>query len=386
MCDFLFESCWLVGLVLVRLTEKIRSALEKLVRNMSQRETISGVGLFGSWGRGDAVAESDVDLLVVERQGALHERVDRLESDGLFVDLDYLPRRWVTVSLPPDIDQKMFEVLILYDRDWSLTNAKDWMSRSYRKLERVRIRSEMYLVDADIYLSRASSALARNDFQSAVVFAGLGLESILKIVVEAGLLPFSLSRFVHVLDESTTKLSCRQFFDAFVDVSRLASVSRLDVDQSLGLFKTVWDDMASALQEEESMLDSVHFRIRSQLNYYLNPSFLLGMLTRSQGMIDSGEYVEACHYVRRVLIDILENYAWFAVALEGKRLDSARLFKSLRTLKETPSELHENLVSAFGIPNLTHTEAEEAVKLAKESILEVRETRNELLRNAVKVT
>jgi len=373
-------------LVLVRLSESIRDALERLVRDLSKRETISGVGLFGSWSRGDAVVGSDVDLLVVERQSLSHELVERLELNDVLIDLDYVPRRWVVVSVPPEIDQKLFEVLVLYDRDWSLTNAKDWVGRSYRKPERVGIRSEMYLVDADIYLSRASSALARGDFQSAVVFANVGLESILKIVVEAGLLPFSLSRFVHVLDESTRKLNCRQFFDAFVDVSRLSSVSRLDVERSLSLFQIVWDYVASLLQEQASMLDSAHSRVKSQLNYYGNPSFLRGMVARSQGMVDSGEYREACYYVRRVLIDILENYAWFAATLEGIPLDYTRLFRSLKTLKETPSKLYANVVAAFDVQNLTQKEAEEAVKLARETILNVRKTKNELFHNSVRVT
>jgi len=345
---------------------------------------ISGVGLFGSWSRGDAVAESDIDLLVVERQSQLHERVERVEIDNLLFDLDYIPRRWISHSLPPEIDQKLFEVLVLYDRDWSLTSAKDWMCRSYRNLERADIRSETYVVDSDIYLSRASSALARDDLQSAVVFASVALESVLKIVVEAGLQPISLSRFVHTLDESTKKLGCHQYFEAFVDVSQLASVSRLDVESGLSLFKAVWDEVAYFLQEQGSMLDSLHFRVRSQLNYYGNPSFLRGMLSRSQSMTNSGEYDEACHYVRRVLIDILENYAWFASAVEGTRLDYTRLFKSLKMLKEMPSRVYEGIVAAFGVQNLTRKEAEETVKLAKEAILSVRNTRNELLQKSFK--
>jgi len=346
---------------------------------------ISGVGLFGSWSRGDAVAESDVDLFVVDKQNLSHEWVERLELNSLFVDINHVPRSWVLVSLPPEIDQKLFEALILYDRDWSLTSAKDWMRRSYRKHERMNIRSEMYIVDADIYLSRASSALARNDLQSAVVFASVGLESVLRIVVEAGLLPFSLSRFVHMVDESTQKLGCQEFFDAFIEVSRLQSVSRRDFERSVRFFKTVWDYVAPLLQEQVLVLDSLHFRVRSQLQYYGNPSFLRGMLARSQGMADSGEYAEACHYVRRVLIDILENYAWFAATMESKRLDYTRLFLSLKSLKETPSKLYENVVAAFDVQNLTHKEAEEIVELAKGAILKVRKARNGLLRSFVKV-
>jgi len=370
---------------LVRLAEKMRSALDRLVRNLSQRDTISGVGLFGSWSRGDAADGSDIDLLVVERQGEVHERIERLELDDFLVDLDYVPRSWVTVSLPPKIDQKLFEVLVLYDRDWSLTSAKDWMCRSYRKPERLSIRSEMYLVDADIHLSRASSALARGDFQSAVVFAGVGLESILKIVVEAGLLPFSISHFVQFLDQSTSRLGCRQFFDAFIDVSRLTSVSQSYADRSLSLFKAVWDDVTIQLQEQASALDSLHFRVKSQLNYYGNPGFLRGMLVRSQGMVNSGECREACYYVRCVLVDILENYAWFAAALEGKRSDYTLLFRSLKTLKEAPSKLYENVVATFDVQNVTCREAEETVTLAKDTILKVRKTRTELLDNAAKI-
>jgi len=371
---------------LVRLSEKMRSALERLVRDLSKSEMISSVGLFGSWSRGDAVAESDIDLLIVEKQGRSHERVERIELDDLLIDLDYVPRRWVTFSLPPEIDQKVFEVLVLYDRDWSLTNAKDWMWRSYRKPERVNIRFEMYLVDADIYLSRASSALARDDFQSTVVFASVALESILRILVEAGLLPFSISRFIYALDESTNKLGCHQFLDAFVDVSHLASVGRRDADCNVNFFKTVWDYVASHLQEQASMLESMHFKVKSELNYYMNPLFLRGILARSQSMVDSGEYQEACHCVRRVLINILENYAWFASTLERNRLDYSRLFKSLKTFKEAPSRLYENAVAAFDVQDVTRKEAEEAVKLAKETILEVRKTRTVLLGNVVKVT
>lgn len=370
---------------MVRLPEEIRSALDKLVRDLSRRETISSIGLFGSWSRGDAVSESDIDLLVVERQNLPHERVQRLESNNLLVDLDYVPRKWVSVSLPPEMDQKLFETLVLYDRDWSLTNAKDWMSKSYRKPERVSIRCEMYLVDADIYLSRASSALARGDLQSAVVFASVGLESMMRVVFEAGLLPFSLSRFVHVLDESTRKLDCRHYFDAFVDVSRLTSVSRRDAERLDNAFKIVWEDVASLLQEQAPMMDSVYFKVKNQLNYYANPCFLRGMLARVECMVASGEYIEACHYVRRVLIDILENYAWFITSLEGRRLNYSLLFKSLKTLRDVSPKLYANVVDAFNVQSLTRKEAEETVKLARETILQVRKTRNELLRNVAKV-
>jgi predicted nucleotidyltransferase len=342
---------------------------------------VLGVGLFGSQSRSDAVAESDIDVLVVERQGALHERVERVETDGLFIDLNYVPQKWVSLSLPPEIDQKLLETLVLYDRDWSLTNAKDWVRRSYRNPERIGIHCDMHLVDADVYLSRASSALARGDFQSACVFASLGLEFGLKIVVEACSLPYSSSRFVHVLRESTQKLGCKQFFDAFIHVSGLTSASHSDAVRSLEAFQIVWDYVESLMQEQASTLDYLHYRIRNQLGYYGNPAFLKGMTARTQAIINSGEAQEACNYVKRTLVDLLENYAWLAASLEGVRLDHSLLFKSLKTLKEIPPKLCENAVAAFNLQALTRKEAEDTVELARDTVLEVRRAKNGLLHN-----
>ncbi len=260
-----------------------------------------------------------------------------------------------------------------------MTNAKDWIRRSYRNPERVNIRSEMYLVDADVYLSRGSSALARGDFQSATVFSSLALECVLKIVVEAGSLPFSQSRFVHVLEESTEKLGCQRFFDAFLDVSRLRSASQKDAEQTLTYFQIVWDYVASLLQEQASMLDLIPYKVKNSLNYCGNPAFLKGMTARAQGMIDAGEIQQTCHYVRRTLVDILENYAYFAASLEGFRLNYALLFKSLKTLKDVPAKLYGNVVAAFDLQDVGSKEAVTTVEKAKKTILDVRRSRSKLI-------
>jgi predicted nucleotidyltransferase/HEPN domain-containing protein len=368
-------------LVLVHLSENIRSALQKLVHNLSKQEATSGVGLFGSWSRGDASPQSDVDVLIVEKQGPMHERLERIMLNDLFIDLNYLPRRWVSLSLPPEIDQKLFEALILYDRDWSLTSAKDWMHRTYHNSERLNIRCEMHLVDADIYISRASSALARGDYHSACVFTGLGLEFALKVVVEAALLPFSTSFFIPALEKAAKKLKCQHLFDVFLEVSDLTSVSKEEAEQCLRLYDTVWDYGESLLQEQKTMLTSLHNSVKDKLNYYGNVAFLNGMNTRSQGIIDSGDYKESCHYVRRNLLDFLENYAWAAACLDGVRLDSSMLFSYLKTSKEFSPKLFEAVVAAFGLQDLTHRKAEATVKLARETVFEVHRTKMDLLKN-----
>ena len=371
------------GVDLARLPDKLRLVLEKVVRNLSRRETVSGVGLFGSWSRGDAAMSSDVDLLVVDGRDFKYEYVDRLECEDFLVDLNYIPKKWVIGSVPPEIDQKLYEMVVLHDREWLLTNTKDWISRSYRKPGRVGIRTEVYLVESDIYLSRAASAYGRGDFQSACVFASMGLESMLKILVEVNLLPISNSHFVGFLERSTNKLECPKFFAAYLVVSRLYRSSRRDAERRIGLFRDVWDDASSFVKDNASALDSLHFNVRSMLGYYGKLGFLRGVIARSQEIIDAGMYAEASHYVLRVLVDLLENYAWLASAVEGVKLNYTTLFRSLKALKERPTRVYETAVEAFGVGDVNRREAEEVFKLAKETALSVRRERKDLIRRFV---
>jgi len=326
---------------------------------------------------------SDVDLLVVDGRDFEYEYVDRLECEDFLVDLDYIPKKWVKGPVPPEIDQKLYEMIVLHDREWLLTNIKDWISQTYRMPERVGIRTEVYLVESDIYLSRATSAYVRGDFQSACVFAGMGLESMLKILVEVNLLPISNSQFVEALEKSTRKLECPKFLAAYLAVSRLHGLSRCEAERRVSLFRAVWDDVSSFVKDNASVLDSLHFKVRSKLTYYGNPVFMQGVMARSQEIIEAGSYVEASRHVLRVLVDLLENYVWLASAVEGFRPNYTTLFRSLKGLKETPARMYEMVVEAFGVGDVSEGEVEGTVKLARETALDVRRQRKDLIRRFV---
>ena len=141
----------------------------------------------------------------MDKRDLNYEYVERIEFEGLLIDLNYIPKKWITGVVPPEIDQKLYEINVLYDRDWSLTNTKERMSKSFRRPERVDVRTETHLLESDTYLSRASSAYAREDFQSALIFAGMGMEFISKILMEVNLLPISNSRFMEALQKSAEK-------------------------------------------------------------------------------------------------------------------------------------------------------------------------------------
>jgi len=363
---------------LTRLPENIRSTLEKLVQKLKKQKMVSGIGLFGSWSRGDADPSSDVDLLIIDERNFNYEYVDRLEPDGLLIDLNYIPKKWITGPVPPEIDQRLHELHILYDRDWSLTSAQQWMSKAYQKPERVDVRTEVYIIESDIYMSRATSAHARGDFQSTCIFAGIGAEFMLKTLIELNLLSISNSRFIRALEESTEKLEMPRFFNDYLTIVRLSKVDHCDVEKKIGLVKDTWGDVATFMRENASTLNSLHFTVRTMLGYYGKRSFLKGMVDRSHTLLDQGIYVEASHYVLHTLIGMLENYAWLTSANDGIKLDYTLLLHSLRGSKETRG-VYENAIEAFNVNDVDRKEADKTMKLAKEIILNVRRQRKDLI-------
>jgi hypothetical protein len=233
------------------------------------------------------VSSSDVDLLILDRGKFSDEYVERIEAGGLLVDLDHVPKQWIYGPIPPEADQKLYEMQILYDRDWSLTNTKLLMAKSYGSPERIDIRTEAHVVESDIYLSRATSAFSREDFQSAHLFAIAALESILKVLIEVALEPFSSSRFLEKLDTSTQKFSVQSLFGEYLKTSGLDRADEASVKEKVRLFKTIWDEMSVAARRSSQALESAHFRVRMKLGYYLNPAFLSGAVMRTGSLIDS---------------------------------------------------------------------------------------------------
>jgi len=115
----------------------VRKTLEKLVRELEAKSHVSGIGLFGSWSRGEATSASDVDLLILDDSNLEDEYVERINPSGLMVDLDHVPKQWINKVIPPDMDQKLYELQILFDRDWALANTKLLLARFYVSAERV---------------------------------------------------------------------------------------------------------------------------------------------------------------------------------------------------------------------------------------------------------
>jgi predicted nucleotidyltransferase len=363
---------------MAQLPENIRGPLERFVRRLSAKETVSAVGLFGSWSRGDATSSSDLDLLIIDKRNFNCEYVDRFNLKGVIVDLNYIPRRWLTKQFPLEMDQKLYETYVLYDRDWSLTNTKDWLVRVYRKPHRIDLRTECYVVESDILLSKAFSAYLRGDFQSACVFAGLAVESVLRILIEINFAPISNSRFIELLWESTDKLGMPHIFTSFLTVARLSEVNHDEVERKLELFERVWNDFSSCIRKHTSVIDSLHFRVKTKLKYDGKPDFLQGIVVRTRDIIDGERYIEASHYLLSSLYSMVENYVTFISVLKETKFSYATFLSVLRSLEES-AQMCERVVEAFGLSDVDRGEAEELLRLARELIRDVRRRRKALI-------
>lgn len=360
----------------MKLPEKIRRPLDKIVKNLQPRENISSISLFGSWSRGDAdPSSSDVDLLIVDDQPFDYEYMERIEQNGTLIDLDHIPLKWITETAPPEIDQKIHESYILYDREWKLANVKEHMMNSYYTPDRYKIRTETYLLDADIYLSRATSAHARGDQESAQLFATISAQEILKTVIEAAKLPLISSRFLETLKKATEQLDESTSFSNYLTIAELENPDSLHVDERLSHFKQVWDEVSVFTKAKVSLLNSIHFNVKTKLNYYTTPAFLQGIILRSQALLNEAVPQEAANYLRNTLTDLIENYAWMKATEQNTRLDYTTLLRFLKGLKQNPSTIHKNAAAALGIENTAEKKAKQTITTAKQVITKVRQKR-----------
>ena len=365
------------GKTLERLPENAHSVLERLLEDLRSRESVAGVGLFGSWSRGDASLSSDVDLLVVDGRDYEYEYVERAELENVFIDLDYVPSKWVLRQIPPEIDQKLFESQVLFDRNGRFAVAKGLMSKNYWTLERAEMRIGDSIMQADTYLSRIVSALNRDDYQSAKVSAVFSLAAIMRVLLEVARKPYSNSRYLRMLESTTIRLGKTEFYEEYLDMAGLTRLSKQDVEGMLGSVSDIWQQVIGFVEANSSKIENIHIRVKNDLNYYCKENFLKGMQARVNSLINDSLYEEAAHYLFRASISMLENYVWLLSTIEGIRFDYTYLFQRLKNSSLSPPSVYQRAVDAFDLKDVSQSEAEKTQKKAKEIILGIRQKRKE---------
>jgi predicted nucleotidyltransferase len=364
------------------LPEKLRKVLERTVKELAVEENVCGVGLFGSWSRGDVEASSDVDLLILDRNDFAYEFVERVERGGFLIDLDHVSRRWIRGQIPPEIDQKLYESQILYDRDWTLTNTKLLMAKSYSSPERIDIRTDAHVVESDIYLSRATSALSRHDFRSSHLFATVAFENALKVLIEIASEPLSNSRFTEKAGSAAAKLGMHDIFDIYKEMAGFCTVDQTQAKDRLRLFKNVWDEVYAVANKNPQTLASAHFKVKKRLSYYLNPGFVQGVVKRAGAMIEAEKIFEVAHYLSDIVLDLVENYAWLESLIQRVKIDYTTLIRTLEGLKGRDSANYRNIMTILDLNDIDKTVTAKENKATRDAMLRIRRDRKLLIKKA----
>jgi predicted nucleotidyltransferase len=371
---------------MMKLPEKMRKTLEKIVKEMAANETIFGIGLFGSWSRGDATPSSDIDLLIISNDPLEDEYVERISVSDQFIDLNFVPKNLIQGPINPKLDQKLHEVLILYDKDWNLTNTKLSMAKFYGSPERVDIRTETHIIESDIYLSRATSAHAKGDYLSARIFAVVAVENVLRVLLEIALQPFSNSRFLDKMKTAAEKLGMPEIFNSYIETAKLNKVDAAAAEEKLKLFKVVWDEMNFTIKRNPQAPKSLHFKIKTGINYYFNSAFMQGTILRANSMISSKNFAETVHYLTSVSLNIVENYAWLKAAIEKQKIDYTCLMRSIEKLEKDNPRTYKNIVKLLSPTNtvdVDKAEAAETIEKVRRNVLKIRRERKHLIKTYI---
>jgi predicted nucleotidyltransferase len=372
-------NTWFRGIILERLPENARVILEGLLEDLRSRESVSGIGLFGSYSRGDSVLASDIDLLIVDKRDFDYEYVERAMLNNVFFDLDYVPEKWILNQMAPEIDHKLYEAEVLFDRKGILTRAKNTISNICWTPERAEIRTGDYVMEADTYLSRGLSAINKDDFQSACVNATIAFDAIMKILIDVNKQFFSNSHFVRAAESATKKLGVSQVYKDYLDVAVLNDVTRHKAENILASLSEMWNETIGYIEASSPLVETLHVRVKNNLSYYCKESFLKGLQARAYSLIKDGQYVEAAHYMSRTSASMLENYVWLLSSLEGSRFDFTDLFLRLKNSKTSPEGVYKKAVEALGVDGVSAQEANDGLRRTKEIILDVRQKRKQLI-------
>ncbi len=368
---------------MMQLPEKLRRNLEKIVKEMMLKEDVYGVALFGSWSRYDAESTSDIDLLIVKESDMAEEYVERTAINGLLVDYNFVPKRWIRGPTPPELDQKLYEAQIFYDRDWNLTNTKLLTDKFYRSPERVEMRTKIHIIESDIYLSRATSALSKEDYKSAQLFATIAMENILRIPLEIAIEPFSNSHFIEKTETATKKLGIAKMFNDYLEMAKLNIVEKVTVEEKMRLFKTLWDEMNLTVKHNTQMLEKLHFKVKASLKYYFSPFLIQGTLLRTSSMVNSKKFAEATHYLQRIFLNTLEAYVWLKAAMQKKKMDYTKLMHTLENFEKQNPRNYKNIEKFLNLDDVDKKKATETIEKARRNIIKIREERKRLIKTYI---
>jgi predicted nucleotidyltransferase len=361
---------------------EIRSTIDRFVEDLVNQSTVMSAGLFGSWARYEASASSDLDMLVVDSSDMDFEFHELVEYEGLLMDVNRVPWRWVGEMVVPEMDHRLHEVLILHDPSGLLKRARGFVEGRYRTKGRVEVRTEGYLTNADMFLSRASSAMTRKDLETASLFADMSLEAVVEVLMDVAGLPITRGAFMWNLRRACERLEMMEVYKKVISLARLSGLEKGRVAVSLNRFEGVWRQMSAYIEDNGDVVEGMHDRLRRDIGYLTDPALLRCILARTGEMLERYNFVEAAMYMRGWLLPLLEDYAWVISAKRGDKFDHTSLFKTIKE-HEGAEEICGGAAEVFDLRDLGRDGVRLAMDGVRSVIADVRMARRGLIEGFV---
>ena len=349
----------------------LKSAVDGVVGRLVDRGGVVGVGLFGDLSKYEW-SGSVVDVLVVGGPRVSFEFEEILEYGGLLFDVNHVPYRVVGDVVSPDLDHRLFELEVLFDGEGVLSRAKVFVGDKYRSRGRVEVRTDGYLTGADMYMSRAASALTRGDVGSAVVYGEAAVTPVAHLLMDVAGFPVTRGALVWNLRRACERLRLMDVFGDFLGVMRLGGV---DVEQAsvlLGVFEDVWGYLRGVILGESGLQVGMPVRMRRDIEYLTSPLLLRLIRGRVGVLLDGFDSVGAVFYLRSWLLPLLEAYAWVVSSARGDKFDYTGLFRVVRG----DPVVYEGAGRVFGLGNV---DARGLLVGVRDLIGRVRGVRNSLI-------
>jgi hypothetical protein len=109
---------------------------------------------------------------------------------------------------------------------------------------------------------------------------------------------------------------------------------------------------------------------------------LQGVMMRTNSIVDSGEIIEASHYLKSIFLNLGENYVMLKSSGEQTvKTDFTMLVRSLKSLEERNPKSYSQILDLLDLDNIGRTEAIEGIAKTRKIALRIRKDRKVLITN-----
>jgi hypothetical protein len=173
-------------------------------------------------------------------------------------------------------------------------------------------------------------------------------------------------------------------FDEYVNMAGFTKVDNAHAQTLLTQYKTIWNNIHAVAEANLPILKSLHFKVRTRFNYYMNIAFLEGTLKRATAMVEAERTIEAAHYLNSILLDIVENYAWLKSSVDHVKIDHTTLICSLEGLEQENPTKYAEITAFLRLDAIDKASAAEEIDRTRKAIFKIREDRKLLIKNQLR--